>query len=156
MVMVLKKIYTKYHGEVEINESDIVTFEGGIPGFEEEKTYSLLPLSEDQVYVVLQSTVTPELAFVITDPFIHFKEYEFSLPDETISQLRIESENDVSVYVVLTVKENISDTTANLLAPLVINTKHNLAKQVVLHDSRYETQHLLYKKEVSSGQGDTK
>lgn len=154
--MVMKmKINTKYHGEVEINENDIITFDSGIPGFDDVNSYAILPLSEDQVYLVLQSTEAPELAFVITDPFIHYKEYEFSLSEDTIKSLRIGSENEVLVYVILTVNENINETTANLLAPLVINTKSSLAKQIVLHDTKYETKHLLYKN-ASTGQEDVK
>lgn len=150
------KINTKYHGEIEIKNSDIITFESGIPGFDDMNSYAIIPLSEDQVYLVLQSTETPELAFVITDPFIHFKEYEFSLSEETIHQLKIENEQDVVVYVILTLQEKINETTANLLAPLVMNTKQRLSKQIILHNTKYETKHLLYDNTASTGQEDKK
>ena len=38
------KIKTAYLGEVEIDPSQILQFEHGIPGFEEEKQFVLLPI----------------------------------------------------------------------------------------------------------------
>ena len=36
------KISTKFHGEIEINDQDIITFQSGIPGFLDEKKFTLL------------------------------------------------------------------------------------------------------------------
>lgn len=144
------KIATKYHGEIDIEE--IIRFENGIPGFEDEREFAILPLFEDQTFFVLQSIVTAPLAFIITNPFIHFKNYEFDLTAETISQLQIKNEEDVQTYTILTVKEDIRDTTANLLAPIIVNTKEKIAKQIILHETKYETKHLLYNQTIPAGQ----
>jgi flagellar assembly factor FliW len=47
------------------------------------------------------------------------------------------------VQVILTIQEPLDKSTANLQAPVVINVKENLAKQVVLTDKRYKTRHEL-------------
>ena len=67
------KISTKYFGEITINEEEILTFESGIPGFLDEKQFIIQMLTDDGLYSVLQSVTTPELAFVITDPFFFSK-----------------------------------------------------------------------------------
>ncbi len=46
------KIQTKFHGEIEIKETDIFTFESGIPGFLDEKKFTLLPLDETPFFVL--------------------------------------------------------------------------------------------------------
>ena len=46
------KILTKFHGEIEINEPDIFTFESGIPGFLDEKKFTLLSLDETPFFVL--------------------------------------------------------------------------------------------------------
>lgn len=48
-------IHTKYHGQMNIKEEQIILFESGIPGFLEEKQFVILPLSEDSPFVALQS-----------------------------------------------------------------------------------------------------
>ncbi|MFY4775077.1 flagellar assembly protein FliW [Metabacillus sp. RGM 3146] len=134
---------TKYHGEIEINEEQILHFESGIPGFLEEKQFVILPLKEDSPFLILQSVATSELAFVVTSPFIFFKDYEFNLDDSTADKLKLEKPEDVQVMVILTLQDKFEDSTANLQAPIVVNEKTNLAKQVILNDPAYKTKHKL-------------
>ena len=141
----MMKIQTNYHGEVEINESDLIRFEKGIPGFVDEKQFVILPLPEQASFSILQSVQTAELAFVIANPYHFFKDYEFKLDENTIEQLHIEEANDVSIAVIITVRSPFEQSTANLQAPIVIHTKTNEAKQVILNDERYKTKHSIIK-----------
>ena len=43
-------IKTKYHGEIRIDEGQIISFENGLPGFNEETQFVVLPLSEDSPF----------------------------------------------------------------------------------------------------------
>jgi flagellar assembly factor FliW len=137
------KIETKYHGEIEISEKDVVSFESGIPGFLDEKKFTVLLFSEESPLYILQSLTTPQLAFVCSNPFSFFKKYEFDLSDSIIEKLDIQSEEDIVVLVILTLQEDFQKSTANLQAPIVINTKKQVGKQVVISDSRYTTKHIL-------------
>ncbi|MBN8201548.1 flagellar assembly protein FliW [Bacillus sp. NTK034] len=133
-------IQTKFHGEQEINKEDIIKFPSGIPGFLEEKEFYILPLEGTDLFV-LQSVKTPEVAFIVTDPFFLFPQYEFDLPDEAIEKLEIQSDKDVATFAILTVREPFEETTANLQAPLVINQTKKLGKQVILNQAPYQTKH---------------
>jgi flagellar assembly factor FliW len=146
-------IQTKYFNEITIEEKNIIHFEHGIPGFLEEKQFVLLPLTEDNVYYVLQSVQTSELAFVVTNPFLFFKDYDFNLADATVEQLEIKDATDVAVYSILTLQDPFEKTTANLQAPIIINTKNNHAKQVILNDEKYTTKHPLFKASPASVKG---
>ncbi|MCD8500918.1 MAG: flagellar assembly protein FliW [Bacillaceae bacterium] len=137
------KIETKYFGLKDINEDKILTFEHGIPSFLEEKQFILLPLGEGTPLYILQSIQTPALAFVVTSPFDFFPDYQVKLSEATIATLNIENEADVTLFVILTVKEPFSNTTANLQGPIVINGKLQKGKQVLLSDTDYHTRHLL-------------
>ncbi len=66
------KISTSYHGDIEIDNQQTLTFNQGIPGFLEETEFVILPLPEAEAFQVLQSIQTKELAFIITDPFQFF------------------------------------------------------------------------------------
>lgn len=137
-------IQTKYHGEIKVNEQEIWHFEKGLPGFPDEKQFVLLPLPNNDVFMILQAVQTPYIAFVITNPFLTFKDYEFKIDDSTLEQLRLESEKDVAVYSILTVKDPFVNTTINLQAPLIFNMKNKKGKQMILNDSPYHTKHLLF------------
>jgi flagellar assembly factor FliW len=147
-------IETKYHGLIEIHKEEILHFINGIPGFKEEKEFALLPLPENDWFYVLQSTKTPELGFVVTDPFLFFEDYDFTLDPSTVEQLEGPSEKEIKVLSILTVREPLHKTTTNLQAPLVINLANNKAKQIILNDTSYETKHLVFEQPQHQGQGE--
>lgn len=140
------KLNTKYHNEVEIQESEVLHFEKGIPGFPDEKKFVILPLNEDGSFSVMQSVGTEGLALVIVNPFDFFKDYDFQLEDSVVEELVLTSDKDVLVYSILTVEDPFEKTTANLQAPVIINKSNNKAKQVILVDEKYKTKHNLFEK----------
>lgn len=140
-------IETKYHGTQEIRSEDILKFKGGIPGFPEEKEFVLLPLDES-VLTVLQSVRTPEIGFVVADPFSFFPEYDFQLSDSAVEQLELGKPEDAVVFTILTVQDPFEKTTANLQAPVLINSKNNMAKQVILNEGNLKTRHPLFGQKV--------
>jgi len=142
------EIRTKYHGVIEAEQKDIVHFQIGIPGFLEEKSFIILKLDAESPFYILQSTETVELGFVIVNPFQFFTTYEFDLSDNEKAQLKLTSEKDVAVYTILNVKDPFEDSTANLQAPIVLNTKNNEAKQIILNDTRYLTKQRLFPENV--------
>lgn len=145
-------IQTKYHNEIEIEENQIIEFQNGIPGFIEEKKFLILPFAENTPYFIFQSAQTPDLAFVIADPFAFFAEYEFELPDSILQQLQIRDKEDVAIFAILTLQEPFEKTTANLRGPLIINHKKQIGKQVILNESNYTTKHLLLARKTPVGQ----
>jgi flagellar assembly factor FliW len=136
-------IETKYHGDVTIKEEEIFTFENGLPGFEHEQSFVLLPFPDNDVFSILQSIKTSSTGFVVSNPFGFFPQYDFELEENTKKQLKIKSEENVAIMIILTVKESIEQSTANLQAPIIFNVHHKKGKQVILNDSRYKTKHLL-------------
>jgi flagellar assembly factor FliW len=136
------KLQTKFEETVEIKESDILNFDQGLPGFEEEKQFVLIPM-QGTPFSILQSVATTELAFITANPFVFFKEYDFELLSTVQEQLHVKESSDVFVQVILTVSEPFDKSTANLQAPIIINQKNNAGKQVVLTDRKYQTRHLL-------------
>ncbi|OJH16085.1 flagellar assembly protein FliW [Bacillus obstructivus] len=141
-------IQTKYHGEIELEQKDILHFEKGIPGFLDEKQFTLLALPDQSLFTIMQSIVTPELAFVLTSPFSFIDKYEFKLDDNTIEQLSITNLEDISVLTIVTLKEPFEKTTANLQAPIILNIKNNKAKQVILNDTEFQIRYPLFEKVV--------
>ena len=145
----MMKVETKYHGQCEIDKEDIFRFDQGIPGFLEEKEFVLLPLEETPI-VILQSVKTPELGFAMVNPFLYFPDYDFELDELSVEQLQLSSEKEVAVYVILTVADSFEHTTANLQAPVVLNSEKKLGKQVILTSTPYRTKHKLFTDKVEA------
>ncbi|MGM0876458.1 MAG: flagellar assembly protein FliW [Bacillota bacterium] len=140
------EIKTKYHGVIEVEETNFIHFEHGIPGFLEEKEFILLPMDVDSPFFIMQSKQTSELGFVVTNPFHFVKDYEFDITDHDKETLQIKNESDIQIFTILSVKEPFSETTANLQAPIIINHTSKLAKQVILNDTSYTTKHKIIQK----------
>ena len=145
----MRKIKTTRFGEIEEDEGKIVRFAAGLPAFEDEHEFIIVPYDEESPYVFLQSATTPDLAFLMTIPFIFFPDYEFRLEDDVLKSLALESQEDLLLYTLLTIPgSDIREMTANLLAPIVINSRTNEGCQIVLDKSGYCTKHKLFSKKT--------
>ncbi len=141
----MRKINTMRFGEIEVEEEKIVHFKKGIPAFEDEHEFVIIPYDEESPYYFMQSLKSPELAFLITTPFIFFPEYQIEVDDDTMTELDIKNSEDVLLYSIITIPNgSIRYMTANLLAPLVLNTENMQAKQLVMEKTRYTTKHRLF------------
>ena len=134
-------INTKFLGEIEIQETEIITFEQGLPGFAEYKKFVLLGLDADLPIAMLQSVEEEAINFVVAFPYAFNKDYAFDLTEQDKEELQIADVKDVATYAIVTLKENFVESTLNLLAPVIINVNQKLGKQIVLNDSeRYPLQ----------------
>ena len=141
----MRKIETLRFGQIEVEEEKIVHFKDGIPAFEEEHEFIIVPYDSESPYYFMQSLATPDLAFLITVPFLFFPDYEFELDDVVQRELDIMEQDDMLIYALITIPGGkIEDMTANLMAPVVLNKENMQAKQVVLDRSRYTTKHRLF------------
>lgn len=128
------QILTKFFGDINVDNNDIIYFEEGIPGLEEYKNYVILNI-EDSNIKCLQSIDEKEICLLLINPWDYFKDYEIELSSKDINLLEINSYEDVLVYNVITIRDD--KITVNLLAPIVINVKNNKARQVILNEKKY-------------------
>lgn len=130
-------IQTTRFGEIEIEQSQIITFPQGLPGFMEKKDFIPIEYKEGSPFKFLQSIDEPDLAFVMINPFNIFNDYELDITEQDKDLLEIEKPEDVNVYIIVTVNSGGTDVTVNLQAPLVFNITKGLGKQIILHNSPY-------------------
>ncbi|WP_088009528.1 flagellar assembly protein FliW [Indiicoccus explosivorum] len=129
-------IQTAFFGETTIDEKGLIRFEHGLPGFDDERRFVILPLEGNDAFHVLQSVDTEQVAFVVTNPFL-FGEYTFEIDEATVHALGIEGEEDVAIISIVTVKEPFDSSTVNLKAPVILNTRTGKGKQVILDKADY-------------------
>lgn len=132
------KIETSNFGIIEISEEEVITFPEGLPGFENVRKFVIWgKVEENFPFQWLQSVDKPELAFVIIEPNKLKPDYIVDVADNEIDVLKIEDPQNVSVYSIVVVPEDINKMTANFKAPLLINNCNRMGKQVVMENGQY-------------------
>jgi flagellar assembly factor FliW len=131
------QIQTTRFGELEIDQDRIITFTRGLLGFPNYQQYALVDAAEGGDFFWLQSIDEPQLAFIVTDPNLFFRDYDVPLREESQGDLEISDAADGRVLVICNrVGEWL---TGNLLGPIVINKQNRLAEQVVLTEKKWTT-----------------
>lgn len=119
-----------------------------LPGFPDLRQFALVQLdslagsddgSDDAssgggVLCALRSLEDPDLRFLVLPPSAFFPDYAPVIDDATVAELEISSADDVLVLVVLNAGDSLGSTTANLVAPVLVNTVTRKACQVILDD----------------------
>ncbi|MDK2800252.1 MAG: flagellar assembly factor FliW [Clostridiales bacterium] len=146
------QLNTRHFGLIEIDENKIIDFPEGIPGFQDIKKFVILS-SDDKgsPFQWLQAVDNPDLAFVVIDPRFFRPEYVVDVNDAEIEILNIQDPTNVLIYAIVVVPEDISKMTANLKAPVLINTENNRGKQIVMDKDDYKVKHYIMEELKKSG-----
>lgn len=151
MVVQRSVVQSRVFGELEVSEENIIFFEEGIPAFENLKKFVIIKEDESPFYW-LQSIEDKDIAFVIINPFEIKPDYEFDLPDEVVSKLEIDSPQDVAVFSIVVIPEDVKQTRVNLKAPIIINVNKRKGMQYLLDDERYPLRYYLFENSNSNVQ----
>lgn len=138
-------IKTGRFGQLTVGDDEIIKIPQGILGFPEYTQYCLVDPADDTLIVWLQSLENPDVAFALLEPKIFRPDYTARLSAAELRELKLENVNQSAVFSILTIPADVAQMTANLKAPLVINLKEQLAKQVVLQENEYSIKHLMFK-----------
>ena len=135
---------TKYFGEIEYAQEDVLQFPTGLFGFEEEREFLLIPFhGSEGGLLCFQSVSTPALAFVAMNPFHLKPDYAPVLDAPTLAEMGVSSSQELCYYVLCVVKNPVSASTVNLRCPVVINDGTRVARQVILDSGHYAMRHPL-------------
>ena len=105
-----------------------------MPGFPGLTRFALVQLDDDGVLCALRSLENPELRFLVVPPAAFFPDYAPVVGDDTVEELGIETVGDVLLLVVVNAGATLDTSTANLVAPVLVNTATRRAQQVILDD----------------------
>ncbi|MDP9394645.1 MAG: flagellar assembly protein FliW [Actinomycetota bacterium] len=106
-----------------------------MPGFPGARHFHLVELAAGGTLYALRSVEDPALRFLVVPPTFFFPDYAPEIDDADAARLGLDSADDAVVLLVVTPGDTPADATANLLAPVVVNTATRRAAQVVLADS---------------------
>ncbi|HET6859732.1 MAG TPA: flagellar assembly protein FliW [Streptomyces sp.] len=106
-----------------------------LPGFPGLRDFALVAADAGGLVFWLQSVAPDGPRFLTVPAAPYFPEYAPALPRAACAELGIDDATSADVYLLITVPDgDVSEATANLRAPLVINPATNRARQIVLTD----------------------
>jgi flagellar assembly factor FliW len=141
-------------GRLVVDDERVMTFPNGLLGFPDHARYALIQTSAENYFFWLQAVDDPNLAFVVTDPTVFFRDYSVPLRDETRTDLKLAAGDGADEEVAAGGETSASDPrvqvfvicnkvgdwlTGNLLGPIVVNADNRLAQQVVLTEKKWTT-----------------
>lgn len=143
----MAKCRTKAHGEIEYSEDVVMHFPEGLFGFESETRF--LPIEVPALHPVLflQSVQRESLCFTTLPILVIDPNYRLNLSPADLELAGFPTDGqpiigeDVLCLAILTLHKD-SPTTANLIAPLVMNLRTREAVQALVLDSEYSHQHV--------------
>lgn len=131
------EIQTTRFGQLSVEDERIMSLPSGLLGFPNQNRFALIQTGTENYFFWLQSLDDPNLAFVVTDPTIFFKDYDVPVREETQQELQLTDPSFLQVFVIC---NKVGDwLTGNLLGPIVVNAENRLAQQVVLTEKKWTT-----------------
>ena len=142
-------VHTRRFGDLEYDESSVLTFPCGLPGFESHTRFTVIEQPPLAPIVFLQSLDAPELCFLAAPVATIDASYALSITHDDLERLGLDGSrqpdpvHEVLCLALLCVPEN-GPLTANLLAPIVIHLRSRIAVQAVRTDTRYSHLHPIH------------
>ncbi len=135
------KLTTSRFGEIEIDESKVITFTEYLPGFQGYKRFVLIDHNPDSPFKWLQSVEDGKLAFVVIDPAMVVTDYEPEITESDLIELNLQKNEDAFLLCIVNISRDCSQVTVNLLGPLAINPEQKYGKQVIVLNTAYSIRH---------------
>jgi flagellar assembly factor FliW len=144
-------IETKYFGELEVDDQELILFPNGIYAFDDKHRYVLLYDEDDRdnPFMYLQCADSPDPCFIVVDPRSIHNDYHPSLSGEVSASIGADDPETLRLLAIAVIHEDLENSTVNLQSPVVINIDRRLAAQDVLDSSLpenapYHTRHKLF------------
>jgi flagellar assembly factor FliW len=117
-----------------VPEIPVIELVQPMPGFPDLSRYALVQVDDAGTLCSLTSLDRPGLRFLVVPPVTFFPDYAPEVDEEVLAELGSSSVDDILVLCVLTAGESLATSTANLAAPVLVDTATQRAVQVLLDD----------------------
>ena len=138
---------TRLFGEVTIDDDKVLEFPNGIIGIEDKHKFAIiydLEKGEDSAIRWLQSMEDPYLALPVIEPFAIVDEYNPMIEDALLEPIGNPKDEDIVVLLTLIISSDVTKVTANMKAPIVINSATCQGGQIIVENPDYEAKFNVY------------
>ncbi|SFB95557.1 flagellar assembly protein FliW [Butyrivibrio sp. YAB3001] len=141
------KLSTRIFGDVEIDDSKIISFSNGIIGFPDLKRFTLMRDEEEPgsgTIQWLQSIEEPTFAMPVIDPLTVKPDYKPEVSVSVADEVGDIDSDDLLVLVTVTVPHDLKLMTANLMGPFIIDSKGMRGVQTIVENDDYPVKFPIY------------
>lgn len=146
--MTMVEVNTRIFGKIAVEEDKIIRFESGILGFPDLKEFTLIfdaDKGEQANIKWLQSIDEPGFAIPVMNPELVKPGYTPVFSEEYLRPLGEDLSNENTlIFVTVTVPKDITKTTVNLRAPIIINSDSRKAVQLISEDEAFSIKYAIY------------
>lgn len=128
-------------GEFEVPASTVIEFPRGMIGFPNQRRYIML--EHKGPFCWLQSLDEPSLAFVVIDGMGMGDRYDRKIPFAD-PQIDFRGDDEFAILLIVTVRPDPTQTTANVKAPVFVNMRNRRGVQVIYDDPTLDTRFSLF------------
>ncbi|MDD9912030.1 MAG: flagellar assembly protein FliW [Alphaproteobacteria bacterium] len=137
-------VYSTRFGDVHLREDRLISFPDGLFGFTDCTVFGLsrLPNADESPLLLLQCVNDPEVSFMVADPAVLGLTIKEEDRRQALKDRKMPAE-DTQMMVILTMYEHGDGyyVTANLRAPLLLDSTKRIGRQHILANKEYNTQH---------------
>ena len=131
------------------NQSDakgqetIIHFEEGLIGFSNFKNFNLLENDYLAPFRLLRAVDSSDVGFLVIDPSTRMPDYCKLVASREWESIGVTDPDDRLAFVTVILGTTAEESTGNFQAPLLINHKEMIGKQVIMTDSGFSVRHPL-------------
>ncbi len=116
-------------------EESVIRFEEGLIGFSDCKNFVVLEGDNIAPFRLLKSLDNPDLGFLVIDPAIVDKDYYRLIPEREWESLGLDDPAAKLALAICIIGTTPTESTGNFQAPILINYKKMIGRQVILTEA---------------------
>ncbi len=122
---------------VEWTEDQVIHFPNGLPGFENARKFIIMSVPEHQPFHWMECVDGNDIRFAIINPLSFRPDYEPKVKKDELVALNIQDRKELLLYVIVTLRQPLLESTANLMGPLFINIRERVGRQIIIENDAY-------------------
>jgi len=121
-------------GELEVPADRVLHFPQGLIGFPRARRFVILDHRPGSPFKWMLCLDQPDVAFAVVEPARMVPDYR--APIELAARTLRADPTDVALFVIVTIPADPTAMTVNLMAPVVVDVRTRMSRQLVLEDGR--------------------
>ena len=119
------------------DQKTLIHFEEGLIGFSDVKNFNLLENDYLAPFRLLRAVEGPDVGFLVLDPTTRIPDYCQLIPSREWKSLGVTNPEDYLAFITVVLGATAEESTGNFQAPLLVNHRQMVGKQVIMTDSGF-------------------